>query len=41
MLKLQPMVTPDPPSIHVTVVGLEERRAIEKVTADLLNKRDR
>ena len=41
VLKLQPSVTPDPPSVHVTVVGLEERRSIEKVTGDLINKRDR
>jgi hypothetical protein len=41
VLRLQPTICPDPPVITVTVVGLEERRAIEKVTANLINKRDR
>lgn len=40
-IKLQPSVSPDPPRIMVTVVGLDERRQIEKVTCDLVNIRDR
>ncbi|CAH1782616.1 unnamed protein product [Owenia fusiformis] len=40
-VRVQPTVTPDPPHITVTVVGLEERRQIQKVTANLLNKRDK
>ncbi len=40
-LKIRPTMTPDPPQISVTVIGLEERRQIEKVTCDLINKRDR
>ena len=40
-IRIQPTLTPDPPHINVTVVGLEERRAIEKITCDLINKRDR
>ncbi|XP_063446523.1 uncharacterized protein LOC134726026 isoform X8 [Mytilus trossulus] len=40
-IRLQPALSPDPPRIMVTVVGLEERRTIEKVTCDLVNIRDR
>ncbi|ELT90741.1 hypothetical protein CAPTEDRAFT_219540 [Capitella teleta] len=40
VLRLQPTISPDAPVITVTVVGLDERRAIEKVTANLINKRD-
>ena len=41
ILKIRPTITPDPPQINVTVIGLEERRQIEKVTCDLVNQRDR
>jgi len=41
VIRIQPTLTPDPPHINVTVVGLEERRAIEKVACELINKRDR
>jgi len=40
-LHIQPSIMPDPPQITVTVIGLEERRQIEKVTCDLINSRDR
>lgn len=40
-LRMQPAVSPDPPQISVTVVGLEERRQLEKLACDLANKRDR
>ena len=40
-IRMQPSVCPDPPQISVTVVGLEERRQLEKLTCDLANKRDR
>ncbi|KAK6994911.1 fibronectin, partial [Biomphalaria glabrata] len=38
---MQPALSPDPPNISVALVGLEERRQIEKFTCDLVNKRDR
>lgn len=41
VMHMQPAVSPDPPQITVTLVGLEERRQIEKFTCDLVNKRDR
>ena len=41
VLKIKPTLTPDAPHIAVTVIGLEERRQVEKVTCDLINKRDR
>ena len=40
-IRIRPTLTPDPPQIQVQVIGLEERRQIEKVTCDLVNKRDR
>ncbi|KAK7102883.1 hypothetical protein V1264_021041 [Littorina saxatilis] len=40
-IRMMPSVSPDPPQISVTVVGLEERRQLEKLTCDLANKRDR
>ena len=40
-IRMHPSVCPDPPQISVTVVGLEERRQLEKLTCDLANKRDR
>lgn len=40
-IRLQPALSPDPPRIMVTVVGLDERRQIEKVTCNLVNIRDR
>ncbi|XP_059161356.1 uncharacterized protein LOC131944640 isoform X2 [Physella acuta] len=40
-LSMQPAVSPDPPRITLTVVGLDDRRQIEKFTCDLVNKRDR
>ena len=40
-IQIKPSVTPDPPQITVTVIGLEDRRQIEKVTCDLINSRDR
>ena len=40
-LRIRPEINPDPPQITVTVIGLEERRQIEKITCDLINKRDR
>jgi hypothetical protein len=40
-IRMQPSVCPDPPQVSVTVVGLEERRQLEKLTCDLANKRDR
>ena len=39
-IRFKPQILPDAPHITITVVGLEERRQIEKVTCDLLNKRD-
>ncbi|XP_041347758.1 uncharacterized protein LOC121367568 [Gigantopelta aegis] len=41
MIRMQPALSPDPPHITATIVGLEERRQIEKFTCDLVNKRDR
>ena len=41
VIKICPAILPDPPHITVTVIGIEERRQIEKVTCDLINKRDR
>ncbi|XP_067685414.1 uncharacterized protein [Haliotis asinina] len=41
MIRMQPALSPDPPVISSTIAGLEERRQIEKVTCDLVNKRDR
>lgn len=38
---VEPSIFPDPPVLTVTVVGLEERRQLEKVTSDLINKRYR
>ncbi|KAL5013163.1 hypothetical protein ScPMuIL_007433 [Solemya velum] len=38
---VQPAPAPDPPHISVTVVGHEERRQLQKLTCDLVNKRDR
>ncbi|KAK3579080.1 hypothetical protein CHS0354_029940 [Potamilus streckersoni] len=40
-ISLQPAPAPDPPRVTATVVGLEERRQLEKITCDLVNKRDR
>ena len=40
-MRMQPALCPDPPQVTVTLVGLEERRQIEKFTCDLVNKRDR
>lgn len=40
-LRIVPTITPDPPNLQVNVIGLEERRQIEQVTCDLINKRDR
>ncbi|XP_023933288.1 uncharacterized protein LOC106180596 isoform X1 [Lingula anatina] len=40
-IRVQPRIAPDPPQITVTVAGLEERRQIERVTCELLNKRDK
>ncbi|CAD5112727.1 DgyrCDS1945 [Dimorphilus gyrociliatus] len=40
-LRIVPTISPDPPNVSVNVVGLEERRQVEKVTCDLINKRDR
>ncbi|XP_033744669.1 uncharacterized protein LOC117330483 isoform X1 [Pecten maximus] len=41
ILRVQPAPAPDPPRVTVTVVGLDERRQLEKITCDLVNKRDR
>ncbi|XP_046358181.2 uncharacterized protein LOC124136325 [Haliotis rufescens] len=41
MIRMQPALSPDPPVISSTIAGLEERRQIEKITCDLVNKRDR
>ncbi|CAL1538548.1 unnamed protein product [Lymnaea stagnalis] len=41
IMSMQPALSPDPPQITVTLVGLEERRRIEKFICDLVNKRDR
>ena len=41
VLKIAPAILPDPPHITVTVIGIEERRQIEKVTCDLINRRDK
>lgn len=38
-IAVEPFIFPDPPTITVTVVGVEERRQLEKVTGDLINKR--
>jgi len=40
-VRLQPSPAPDAPRIAATVVGFDERRQIEKITCDLVNKRDR
>ncbi|XP_052779768.1 uncharacterized protein LOC128217013 isoform X4 [Mya arenaria] len=40
-IRLQPAPAPDAPKIAATVVGFDERRQIEKITCDLVNKRDR
>ena len=40
-IKLQPAPAPDAPRIAATVVGFDERRMLEKITCDLVNKRDR
>ncbi|ESO91438.1 hypothetical protein LOTGIDRAFT_153880 [Lottia gigantea] len=40
-IRMQPSLSPDAPQIAVTMVGLEERRQLEKLTCDLVNKRDR
>lgn len=40
-LHVAPAPAPDPPLVTVTVVGLDERRALERLTCDLVNKRDR
>lgn len=40
-LHVAPAPAPDPPLVTVTVVGLDERRALERLTSDLVNKRDR
>ncbi|XP_064633270.1 uncharacterized protein LOC135491376 [Lineus longissimus] len=40
-IDIRPSISPDPPVITVTVVGLDERRQMEKITADLINKRDK
>ena len=41
VVKITPAIVPDPPHITVKVIGIEERRQIEKVTCDLINKRDK
>ncbi|CAG5124811.1 unnamed protein product [Candidula unifasciata] len=41
VMSMQPALSPDPPQITVTLVGLEDRRQVEKFTCDLVNKRDR
>ena len=40
-LHVKPSVCPNAPDVTVLVVGLEERRRVEKVICDLANKRDR
>ncbi|KAK3102288.1 hypothetical protein FSP39_010226 [Pinctada imbricata] len=40
-IHVTPAPAPAPPKVTVTVVGLEERRALDKLTCDLVNKRDR
>ena len=40
-LELQSTVCADPPTISIVVVGLDERRQLERNVCDLINKRDR
>lgn len=40
-LELQSTICADPPEISVAVVGLDERRQLERNICDLINKRDR
>uniref|UniRef100_A0A1I8ITX6 Fibronectin type-III domain-containing protein n=1 Tax=Macrostomum lignano TaxID=282301 RepID=A0A1I8ITX6_9PLAT len=40
-LTVQPTLTPDPPTVTVSVVGLEQRRQLEAAVCRLVNRRDR
>uniref|UniRef100_A0A1I8IJ04 TPP1 domain-containing protein n=2 Tax=Macrostomum lignano TaxID=282301 RepID=A0A1I8IJ04_9PLAT len=40
-LTVQPTLTPDPPTVTVSVVGLEQRRQLEATVCRLVNRRDR
>jgi len=40
-LELQTVASADPPTIAVAVIGLDERRQLERNVCDLINKRDR
>jgi len=40
-LEIQSSLCADPPEISVAVVGLDERRQLERNICDLINKRDR
>ena len=40
-LEVQSTVYAEPPEISVTVLGLDERRQLERNICDLVNKRDR
>jgi len=40
-LELQTAASADAPTITVSVIGLDERRQLERNICDLINKRDR
>ena len=40
VIRVNPHIVPDAPNISVSVIGLEDRLNIEKVTCDLINRRD-
>lgn len=40
-MSTHPAILPDPPELVVSVIGLEERRQLNRVTSELVNKRDR
>ena len=40
VIRVNPHIVPDAPNISVSVIGLEDRLKIEKVTCDLINRRD-
>ena len=40
-LEIQSTLRADPPVISIDVIGLDERRQLERNICDLINKRDR
>ena len=40
-LELQSALCADPPAVSIAVIGLDERRQLERNVCDLINKRDR